>query len=243
MTSGTLAGSLWIAGGSAAGLAASPALADQVARLSVRSGEPEETSCQACGATLPGPPALHCGHCGARIGAPLAIATAAAAVLALLFARIGVHPAVAAFAFLGVIGVALAQIDLAVQRLPDRLTLAGYPALLVLLALAAAVTGSWAAFGRALLGGLALGAGYLVLALIGTGQLGGGDVKLAGLIGLALGWAGWRTLVAGAILGFVLAAVIGLAGLAARRISRRSMMSFGPFMLAGAMLAVLATSW
>jgi leader peptidase (prepilin peptidase) / N-methyltransferase len=243
MTSGTLAGSLWISAGGAAGLAAAPVLADQVARLSVRSGEPEQTSCLACAATLPGPPALHCGHCGTWIGAPMAIETAAVAVTALLFARIGIHPAVAAFAFLGVTGVALAQIDLAVQRLPDRLTLAGYPALLVLLALAAAVTGSWTAFGRALLGGMALGVSYLVLALISSGQLGGGDVKLAGLIGLALGWAGWRTLIAGAILGFLLAAVIGLAGLVVRRISRHSMISFGPFMLAGAMLAVLATSW
>ncbi len=94
---------------------------------------------------------------------------------------------------------------------------------------------------RALLGGLALSAWYLLLGLASAGQLGGGDIKLAGLVGLALGWLGWQTLIAGASFGFVLAAVAGLALLATRRISWRAKISFGPYILAGALLAVLAT--
>ncbi len=160
-----------------------------------------------------------------------------------MFARIGFQPVVAAFAFVGALGVALAQVDVAVQRLPDPLTLPGYPALIVLLTLAAAFTGAWQDLTRALLGGLALGAAYLLLGLLSGGQLGGGDIKLAGLLGLLLGWAGWRALVTGASLGFVLAAVVGLVMLASRRISRRSMISFGPYMLAGALLAVLSNRW
>jgi leader peptidase (prepilin peptidase) / N-methyltransferase len=72
------------------------------------------------------------------------------------------------------------------------------------------------------------------------GQLGGGDIKLAGLVGLALGWLGWPALLGGAILGFVLAAVASLALLAARRVTMRSAISFGPFLLGGALLAILA---
>ena len=239
----------WVASGAAAGLPAGTMLRGQVAMLSVPSGEPDEVCCRQCAAPLrgtpaqPGLPALRCGHCHSWIGAPMAIELAAAGVVALLFARIGVQPAVAGFAFLGVLGVALAQIDVAVQRLPDRLTLAGYPALIALLALAAAVTGSWQDLVRALLGALALGGAYLLLGVISRGQLGGGDIKLAGLIGLVLGWAGWHALVAGAILGFVLAALVGLALLATRRISRRSMISFGPYMLAGSLLAILSVPW
>ena len=97
----------------------------------------------------------------------------------MLLARFGAQPAVAAFCFLAVIGVALAQVDAAVQRLPDRLTLPSYPALVILLAVAAALDRDPAALVRALLAGFAMAAGYLLLSLISGGQLGGGDVKLA----------------------------------------------------------------
>ncbi len=233
----------WVASGAVAALPAGTVLRGRVARLSVRGGEPDEMCCRECAATLPGRPALRCGHCRSWIGAPVAIELATAAVLALLFARIGFQPVVAAFAFVGALGVALAQVDVAVQRLPDRLTLPGYPALIALLTLAAAFTGAWPDLARALLGGLALGAAYLLLGLLSGGQLGGGDIKLAGLLGLLLGWAGWRALLTGASLGFVLAAVVGLVMLATRRTSRRSMISFGPYMLAGALLAVLSNRW
>src|SRR5580698_3641783 len=148
-----------IVAGAAAGLAAGLALRGEVVRLSVPGGEPEETGCGSCAATLPSWPALRCAGCGHWLGAPLAIELTTAAVLAVLLARFGGQLAVAAFGYLGVIGVALSQIDGAVQRLPDRLTLPAYPALILLLAVAAAANGNWPAFGRALLGGLALGAG------------------------------------------------------------------------------------
>ena len=168
------------------------------ARLSVPAGEPEETSCGRCATPLPHRPAPRCGHCGHWLGPPLAIELLTASVIALLLARFGGQPAVAAFGYLAIVGVALSQVDSAVQRLPDRLTLPAYPALILLLAVAAAITGDWSGFGRALLGGLATAAGYLALGVLSRGQVGGGDIKLAGLIGLVLGWLGWHTLIAGA---------------------------------------------
>lgn len=231
---------IWAAGGALAGLVAGNALRGQVFRLSVRSGEPEQSGCPDCAAPLPARPSARCAHCGSWLGAPMAIELLTAAALALLFARFGGQPAAVAFAFLAAIGVALAQIDVAVQRLPDRLTIPAYPAMIVLLCLAAAVDHDAPALLRALLGGLTLLAGYLMLGLFSAGQLGGGDVKLAGLVGIALGWQGWRTLIAGATLGFALAALVGAGLLVARRVSRRSMISFGPYMLGGALIAILA---
>jgi leader peptidase (prepilin peptidase)/N-methyltransferase len=111
-----------------------------------------------------------------------------------------------------------------------------------LLAVAAAAGDDWAALLRAVLGGLALLAAYGGLALASGGQVGGGDVKVAGLIGLVLGWLGWRTLITGACAGFLLAAAAGVALLAARRMSGHSRISFGPFLLGGALLATLATA-
>jgi leader peptidase (prepilin peptidase) / N-methyltransferase len=127
-----------------------------------------------------------------------------------------------------------------VQRLPDRLTLPAYPFVLAMLAAAAAGGHDLAALGRALLGGLALAGGYLLLAVARPGQIGGGDIKLAGLAGLVLGWFGWWAVLAGGAMGFLLAAVVSLGLLAARRVTLRSAISFGPFLLGGALLAVLA---
>ncbi len=231
---------IWAVTGTAAGTAAGLALRGEVVRLSVPAGQPLETSCGACAAPLPDQVALRCHACSRWLGPPLALELTTAAVVSLLLLRFGGQPFVGAFAYLAVIGVALTQVDVAVQRLPDRLTLPAYPALLVLLASAAVAQDEWGAFARAVLGALAIGASYLILAIASGGQLGGGDVKLAGLTGLVLGWLSWHTLIAGACAGFALAGLISAVLLITRRISRRDPISFGPYLLAGALLAVLA---
>jgi leader peptidase (prepilin peptidase)/N-methyltransferase len=162
-------------------------------------------------------------------------------VVAALAGRFAGTPEVAAFCVLGALGIALAAIDLQVQRLPDLLTLPAYPALLALLGVAALVGHDAWPLARAVLGCLALGGTYLLLALIRPGGIGGGDIKLAGLAGLALGWLGWRAVLGGAALGFVLAAVTGLAMLAARRVTLRSHISFGPFLVTAVLVVMLAT--
>lgn len=230
---------MWAAVGAVLGLLAGAALRSTVFRLSVASGDPERISCTRCSAPTGRPIAIRCVQCGSSLGTPLVLELATAGVLALLLGRFGGQPDAVAFGFFGVLGVALAGIDIAVQRLPDRLTLPAYPILITLLAGAAIVGHDFAALMRALLGGLALAGAYLLLALLWPGQLGGGDIKLAGIAGLALGWLGWPTLIAGAALGFLLSALASLVLLAARRITLRSAICFGPFLLGGALLAML----
>lgn len=231
----------WAAAGAVAGLPAGTVLRGPVFRLSVPAGQPERTACQNCAAPVPIWIALRCRYCGSEFGPLIALELVTAAVLALLLARFGGQPDLAAFVLLGVVAVALAVIDVAVQRLPDRLTLPAYPAIVALLAAAAITEHDGGALVRALLASLALAGGYLLLALLRAGQLGGGDIKLACLVGLALGWLGWRTLFIGACLGFVLAAMVGLVLLAGRRVTLHSAISFGPYLLGGALLAILAT--
>ena len=79
---------------------------------------------------------------------------------------------------------------------------------------------------------------FLVLALISPSALGMGDVKLAGLVGLPLGWLGWDAVLLGTAAGFVVQAVLSLVLLAARRIDLRGELPFGPAMLLGAAVAV-----
>jgi len=231
---------IWAAAGAVGGVLAGGAIRGTVFRLSVASGDPERTTCPRCSSPARGRLALRCGQCGSSLGTPLGLELSTGAVLALVLGRFGGEPVAAAVGFFGVLGVALAAIDIAVQRLPNPLTLPAYPILIALLTGAAIVDHDFAALLRALLGGLTLAAVYLMLALVGRGQLGGGDIKFAGVAGLVLGWLGWPVLIAGAALGFVLAATASVVLLVARRITLHDAMCFGPFLFAGALLAMLA---
>ncbi|TFD11257.1 prepilin peptidase [Cryobacterium sp. TMT1-2-2] len=142
----------------------------------------------------------------------------------------------AAFLYLAAISVALAMIDLDTHTLPNRILLPAYPVAAVLLGAAALVAGEPGRLLTALIGAGALFGLYLALALISPGGMGLGDVKLAGLLGLYLGYLGWAPLIVGAFGAFLLGGVFGLLLLATRRAKRRSSIPFGPWMLLGAWL-------
>ena len=146
----------------------------------------------------------------------------------------------AAACWLAACAVPLACTDLAVQRLPDPLTGAAYAGTAVLLLAAAAVGGPWSALVRALLGGLALAGFYLLLMVISPSGMSLGDVKLAASLGTLLAWFSWRLLLAGGFAGFLLGGVFAAALLVSRRAGRKQPIPFGPFMIAGAVLAVVA---
>jgi leader peptidase (prepilin peptidase)/N-methyltransferase len=162
-----------------------------------------------------------------------------AAVFGLLAGQIGLEAELPAFLYLGAVGVALAMIDLDVRRLPNALTLPSYVVGIVLLGLAALVDDDSDSFLRALAGMAALYAFYFVLVLVYPKGMGFGDVKLAGILGLYLGWMGWGELIVGAFFGFLLGGVVGGVLMATKRANRKSAIPFGPFMLAGALLAIL----
>ena len=172
----------------------------------------------------------------------LAAGAVTAVLLGVLAAR--VHPALvlAAACWLAACAVPLAFTDIAVQRLPDPLTGAAYAGTAVLLLIAAAaggLEGSWSALFRALLGGMALAGFYLLLMVISPSGMSPGDVKLAASLGTLLAWFGWRLLLAGGLAGLWLGALCAAALLVSRRAGRKQLIPFGPFMIAGAVLAVL----
>lgn len=143
--------------------------------------------------------------------------------------------------YLVAVGIALALIDLDVHRLPDVIVLPSYPVAAALLLLADLAPGDGpdgGAWVRALLGGLALSAFYFLLLVIWPGGMGMGDVKLAGLLGLYLGWFGWGALLVGAFGAFVLGGVFSAYLLATGRVQRKSGVPFGPWMITGAFLGI-----
>jgi len=145
-----------------------------------------------------------------------------------------------AFLLLTAVSIALALIDLDTRRLPNVIVVPSLVAGTVLLATAALLRGDLAALAGAALGGAGLFALYLVLALVSRGGMGMGDVKLAAVLGLYLGFLGWGNRLVGAFAAFVFGGVFGLALMLVRRAGRRTAIPFGPWMILGAWLGVFA---
>jgi leader peptidase (prepilin peptidase)/N-methyltransferase len=150
-------------------------------------------------------------------------------------------PELVAYLWFAAAGIALALIDLDCRRLPNAIILPSYPVLAALLTASAWWHDDWWSLFRAGAGGAALFAFYFLLVLTYPAGMGFGDVRLAGIIGGVLGYLSWAALVIGAFAGFFLGAVVGVAVIASRRGDRKTALPFGPFMLAGAFLAIFFT--
>lgn len=144
-----------------------------------------------------------------------------------------------AYLLLAWAGVALFWIDVDVHRLPEGLTLPVIPVLGILLAVASATTGEWGALLRAVVCGAAGWLVYAVLAFVVPGGLGLGDATLGGLVALPLGYLGWGVPIVGFVVAYLVSGVVALIGLVTRRLSLRSHIAFGPFIVVGAFVAVL----
>lgn len=172
---------------------------------------------------------------GGRTGAVLAAVAGAAAAW---WSGPGWHtPAVV---LVTVAAAVLTVVDARTHRLPDAIVLPAWAGSLVLLAVAALLTGDVAALVRAGVGGAVAFVAYAALRLAHPPGLGFGDVKLAGLLGTVLGWSGWPALVVGLLAPFLLGGAWAVLLLVLRRASRTTAVPFGPFMVLGAVLGVLA---
>jgi leader peptidase (prepilin peptidase)/N-methyltransferase len=169
------------------------------------------------------------------------------ALTLLLFAlttwRLGVSPelpAVLVFIFGGVL---LATIDWKIHRLPTRLvylTLAGVAAGLIFASL---VEWDWMPLATALSGAVLFSSAFFVIwfasqRLLGLAVLGFGDVRLAAVLGLVLGWYGLEYVLYGAIVGHLLSLVIAIVTCVQRR-KLHVTYAFGPPLIAGTLAVVL----
>lgn len=163
-----------------------------------------------------------------------------ALVCGALAAATGPRPELVVWLLLAPFAVLLALVDRNVHRLPDQLTLPLAVAAPVLLLFADLRPGADGAWSTAVLGGFVLGFCYLVLFLINPSGMGFGDVKLALPLGVALGWYGWQVLFFGAFAGFLLGSLYGAGLMLLRKAGRKSAIPFGPFMIGGTLLGLLA---
>ncbi|MBM7491903.1 leader peptidase (prepilin peptidase)/N-methyltransferase [Micromonospora luteifusca] len=228
-------------------LAISPLMRMAALRYSVPPGMPSRTGCDACGApvglTRPWPalgPAARCGRCRSPVGPPPGTVElagfAAVLLLALAGPSAGALPALAWWLGWTIPAV---FVDLAVHRLPDRLTLPAAAGTWLLLGVAAldAEPGHWL---RAALGGAGLALLFASSTLLlGRRGFGLGDAKLALSVGALLGWYGWPVLLLGLLIAFGLSALVSVGLLAARRARWSTHLPFGPFLLLGTVGALL----
>jgi len=156
-----------------------------------------------------------------------------ALVAAGVAAQTGAHPAAAAHVVAALGLVTLSVIDLDLFLLPKRIVWPTVGAIAALLVVAALVDGDATALKRAALCGLGGFGALLVLHIISPGGMGFGDVRLAGLIGLDLGWLGVRQVIVGIFSGFVFAATVGIALIVLRRRKGKDAVPFGPFLALG----------
>jgi leader peptidase (prepilin peptidase)/N-methyltransferase len=183
-------------------------------------------------------PPSHCPQCGTRLAArdnvpvlswvvlrgrcrscaaPISIRYPIVELItALLWAAVGARFADQAWAIPAYVALAtglvvLSAIDLDTYLLPNRIVYPTGFAVAGLLALASAGEGDWGAYARALAGGAVYFAAFFALwFVVGGRALGYGDVRLAAVLGMALGWLGWSQLGWGMFLPFLIGAVAGM---------------------------------
>jgi len=180
---------------------------------------------------------------GGRRDHPLTTAATVCSATAVLFGllawHVGLHSELLADSALAAVCVPLAVIDLVEHRMPTKLLVPAYPGLVVLFGLAAAVEHNGAAMLRSCAGMVILFSFYLLIALTARGALGAADVRLAGLLGLALAWPGWATFLAGALLGLLYGALTGATMILLHRARWHTLIPLGPALIAGTLTALL----
>jgi leader peptidase (prepilin peptidase)/N-methyltransferase len=144
-----------------------------------------------------------------------------------------------AYAVFTVSMVLLAVTDLDTKLIPNRILGPSIIACAILLAAGWLFDRDAGSIVRAGLGALAYFFAMYALALIARGGLGFGDVKLAFLIGMMTGFLGWGPVIVAGILGFIIGGLVSIVLLISRRMTRKDAIPFGPFMVAGGLIATI----
>jgi leader peptidase (prepilin peptidase) / N-methyltransferase len=176
---------------------------------------------------------------GRRPGLWWKVGVAGALAGAAIGGRLDYAPIAWSWVYLAAVGVVLGYIDSQTRLLPTRLILPSY-AIVAVLVLVAFAADDFARDDliRSGLGLVVMGGFYRLMYAIYPAGMGFGDVRLSGVLGIALGYIGWGALLTGMYAGFLLGGVGGTL-LAILRVADRRRYPFGPFMLLGALVGLL----
>ena len=198
----------------------------------------EAAVCRRCG-TRHGHLATACPFCTLGTGRVWLAAAVTGAVSGGVAWRLGTVWVLVGYLVFVFLTVVLFLTDIDHKRIPNRITYPGTPLAAMFLLGGALLDGNGAGFLRALLTALAYAGFFLLVYLAARGGFGFGDVKLAVLLGLFLGYLGWDHLL---VAGFVTAAVGGLMALIAVVVGHagaKTEIPYGPAMIVGAWVTIV----
>ncbi len=182
-----------------------------------------------------------CRSCHAPISPRyLVVELANGCLFAGLAARLGFNWDLPAFLVLAASLLALACIDLEHLILPKKIVYSTFALVAALLIVAAAVTGEWDRLLVSAICSAAWFALFFTLNFANPRILGFGDVRLALVLGLGLGWLGWRYVILGFFVANLLGAVAGLTLVAMKKMTRDQQIPYGVFLALGAAFAIFA---
>jgi leader peptidase (prepilin peptidase)/N-methyltransferase len=165
------------------------------------------------------------------------LAVASALVSGVVGGRLGWTPGLLFLLYLVPVGVALAVIDWRTRYLPSKLILPSYAVVAGLVVVASVLGRDWPELLSAFVGCAVTFGLFFVMWFVAPRAMAFGDVRLSGLLGLALGWLGYAQLALGILTAFFLMSVGGIL-LSVTKIFHKRHVPFGPFLVGGAFLGV-----
>jgi leader peptidase (prepilin peptidase) / N-methyltransferase len=179
----------------------------------------------------------HCG-CGIPLRYPL-LELLTGALFAATAARFRFSLVLPAYAFLAAGLVALGSIDLELRVLPKRIVGIVGAGMLGFLVAVSAENGSWHRIAIAFASAAVWFLVYDVIHLVDSRLMGFGDVRFVAVLGFALGWLGVGYVVAAFLIANAIGAAVGIVLIVTGRATRKSSISFGPFLASGCEITVL----
>lgn len=152
---------------------------------------------------------------------------------------LGIDAVVGVWVYVCAVGTVLAYVDWHTRLLPFRLVAPSYVIVAALVALAALIERDLAVLVRGAAGWLLTFGVFVLMWLVYSKGIGYGDVRLSGVLGMALGAVGWQELLVGMYAAFLFGAVGGGLLSLARKLDRKGY-PFGPFMALGAWFGVVS---
>lgn len=172
-----------------------------------------------------------------------AIAAVGAIAGAGLFWRFDFTVELFAFALLTSALVSQSIVDAVTHRLSRRVTMGTIILGAPLLVIAAAVADQPGRLAVSFFYSGLLFFAFLLLWAVSRGGIGGGDVRLAIVMGMYLGWLGAAHVLVAVLVASVLAGLAALLLLASRRATRSTRLAFGPYLALGTLISVFAGDW
>lgn len=201
--------------------------------------------CESCAAVRKNPFGLSCSNCSERIRRrePL-IWVLSSAGMAAITAVVGATWLLPAHLVFVALTTVLVVTDLDEKLIPNRLLYPGTAVVGALLGIGAVVEGRLPDLGRGVLAGLGYFGVLLLVAILSRGGFGMGDVKMAVVIGLILGFWGWRVLAQGLFLTGIIGGIPALWMMATGKAGKGDELPYGPAMILGAWIGlVVGVGW